>query len=262
FFDSFEDIFKKISLSKNKSTALISKVKEIYKDDFEKFEKDCMYIQENFVKLDKFAVEDKINEKYGQLLFQTKNNPQLYELRLEELFKYIQFDLLDVIGQRKPYLCGLNRFHTYLENVIQRININDVELNYAIFKKDTPLFLEEIKNKREYKQLAFCKDDEKFISKHIMYGLYYQKYRILSLEADRSQRIVSIENRTFESFEDAVDILKEEGKDKPFFRLDKCKNSSNCYLNNDEAKFGVLIYMTREEEAERQLSWKEVENEQ
>ncbi|WP_167811210.1 hypothetical protein, partial [Listeria monocytogenes] len=122
FFDSFEDIFKKISLSKNKSTALISKVKEIYKDDFEKFEKDCMYIQENFVKLDKFAVEDKINEKYGQLLFQTKNNPQLYELRLEELFKYIQFDLLDVIGQRKPYLCGLNRFHTYLENVIQRIN--------------------------------------------------------------------------------------------------------------------------------------------
>ncbi|WP_167810791.1 hypothetical protein, partial [Listeria monocytogenes] len=120
------------------------------------------------MKLDKFAVEDKINEKYGQLLFQTKNNPQLYELRLEELFKYIQFDLLDVIGQRKPYLCGLNRFHTYLENVIQRININDVELNYAIFKKDTPLFLEEIKNKREYKQLAFCKDDEKFISKHIM----------------------------------------------------------------------------------------------
>lgn len=261
FFDSSENLFKKVLASNSKATALVSKVKEIYKDDYERFERDCMYIQRNFEKLDGFTVDDEINAKYGRLLLLTKDNTKVYQHRLEELFRCIQFDLLNAIGNRKPYFCDLDKFRTYIEDVIHRINIEDVELNYSVFKANTPFLLEEVRSKREYKQLAFCKDTEKFILKHIMYGLYYQKYRNLSLEANKAPRIENIENRTFESFEDVVDILKEEGRDRPLFRLDKCKNSPNNYLRNDEAKIGALIYMTREEADERQLSWKEEENE-
>ena len=51
------------------------------------------------------------------------------------------------------------------------------------------------------------------------------------------------------------------GDDQPQRRLMEIKKKSNTYAVNEQIKYGSEIYLTRDEEKERQISWKDEENE-
>lgn len=43
-------------------------------------------------------------------------------------------------------------------------------------------------------------------------------------------------------------------------RLKETNKCPNSYANNDQIKYGSGIYLTREEEKERQISWEDDDN--
>lgn len=259
FLNDCKKIYDEILKSNKKSTANISKVKQLYKDDFALFEKKYNSIITKMKIFDSFNVDDKIYEEYKTILRRTKPTEEIYKSRIEELLKTIQFNLLNNINRRKVYICSYEEFLNYVEEVCKNINEDEFEPNYYVFKETNTLDMDQIRPTREYKQLKHCSENEKFISRHIMYGLYYEDFRNTSLERNKTMKINSIENRAFDSYQDVVEKLKIDGKDEPRNRLDGCKKENNSYVKTEETKYGSLIFMTREAEVENQLSWKEDE---
>lgn len=256
-----KNLFKEINESNKKQRALISNVKQAYNNDYELFSEKYNSILSKVKLLNASSIDDMIYDRYKKLLRKTKPTEVIYRLRIEEAMRRIQYDLLATINKRIPYQCDLEKLLIYLEDVCNSISEDRIEMSYIAFKSKIELEIDKIKPTREYKQLMFCYNDNKFIARHIMYELYYENFRNFSLENNRITKINSIENRTYENFEDVVIDLKEENNDTPSRRLRRCKKESNHYIESEEAKYGALIYMTREAEQEQRISWKEDENE-
>nr|WP_296084689.1 hypothetical protein [uncultured Blautia sp.] len=70
-----------------------------------------------------------------------------------------------------------------------------------------------------------------------------------------TRKIQEIEETTYENFEDAKYKLQISGMDTPMNRLEETKQRSNSYAESEQIRYGAGIYLTREDEIERQISW-------
>lgn len=62
---------------------------------------------------------------------------------------------------------------------------------------------------------------------------------------------------TYENYGETVSELKMLKSDFPINRLIEINKKSNSYATNEQIKFGSSIYLTRDAEVDRLISWKD-----
>lgn len=195
--------------------------------------------------------------------FRKDNNETVFYQRLHEYMQQITAEILDAIIIKKPYVLNYTSYVKIVESVCQRLTPTLTLPNYSNFAKIQSINLndEKIINTREYKQLKSCKLDNKSISNHLIYKLYYEQSRIRYMELDKNNVINDIENLSHDNFCSVKNILIADNKDTPLRRLINTKDKSNSYAGNDHVKFGSLIYLTSDFiDLEKQISWEDTDN--
>ncbi len=261
-FDKDKDFFDEIVQSKKGPTALVTKVKNLYKDNYSEFKKIYEKIQNNF----NFIIESEMDEKIvdaSSFAFRKDYNETVFYQRLHEYMQKITADILDAIIIKKPYVLSYASYVKCVESVCQRLTPTLTLPNYSNFAKIQNINLndEKILNTREFKQLKSCNLDDKSISNHLIYKLYYEQSRIRYMELDKNNIISDIESLSHDNFCSVKYMLIADHKDTPLGRLINTKDKSNSYAGNDHVKFGSLIYLTSDSiDSEKQISWEDTDN--
>ncbi|MFP7335058.1 hypothetical protein SFC23_17060 [Shouchella clausii] len=260
---SAEDLFKLVQESNKKKTATISRVKNLFLDNFKEFERVYNSIKEKYMFVSSENIDDEIDEQCAIIFRKAGINSVVYYSRLKELLQHITVKVMDNINNNKPYIIGYNDFMTLVEDISSRISDQMNNPLYANFKKLHPIDFSDLKiaESREYKQLLACKLNKVLLEHHLGYGVYYKDLRFRYMETNKLGTIENIEQTTYENFENVKFMLQRENKDEPYNRLDGTKKLENSYALNEQIRYGSCIYLTKDEITDIQISWKDEENE-
>jgi hypothetical protein len=263
FNKSAKEQFTLITESSKSSSATISKVKSIYKDNFEGFEKIYDSIKEKYKFISLEDIDEKIADRCSLLFRKAGVNEAVYYLRIRELIQYVTVQVMESINKKEPKIFYHDDFITLVEDISCRITENFIEPIYADFKKLHPIDFRNLKvaSSREYKQLLACKLPERLLEQHLVFGEYYKNLRYLYMESNKLGKIENIEATTYENFESVKFSLQKQGQDEPYYRLEKTKQQSNSYADNEQIRYGSGIYLTKDGIEEIQISWEDDENE-
>lgn len=263
FSKSAVELFGAVKKSTKKANATITKVKQLFRDNFEGFERVYNLIKEKyeFVSIDN--IDNKIDYCCAVLFRKAGINNVVYYYRIKELLQHVTVKVMDEIHNKKPYIMDYNEFMKLVEDISSRISEQMTHPLYADFKKLHPIDFSDLKiaGSREYKQLLACKLNKVLLEQHLVYGVYYKDLRYRYMETNKLGTIENIEQTTYENFENVRFMLKRENKDEPYNRLEGTKKSENSYTFNEQIRYGSCIYLTKDEIAEIQISWKDEENE-
>ena len=253
-------LFDKIKASKKNGNALITKVKELFDGDFEEFELVYKQIKDKY----EFKVMDGIDAQilngYEVIFRRLAVSEIIYYMRIQELLRYVTMKIMQAVNKGQAFICTYSEFIGQVEEICKNIEENQVILNYSMFKSSNTINWEdlEISNSRECIQLNACNLPKQNIEQHLMYKLYYESLRCSYMENNKVQRIDDMENTTYENYDFLRLVLQQESRDTPLNRLNDTKKCSNSYTPNEQIKYGVAIYLTRDDiEAEKQISWQE-----
>ncbi len=255
------EIFEIIKKSNKRTNATISKVKKLFKDCFDDFER----IYEAIKKKYKFISMDNIDKHIDDncaIHFRKAANKVVYEQRLNELLQHITVEIMGSVENKTPYVIEYHRFVKLVEDICSRLNEKITAPIYADFKKLHPIDLSnsEISGSREYKQLVACELPELLIKQHLIYGMYYENTVLKYMETNKLSKIEEIEETTYENFENVKFKLQKKKCDIPYNRLDETKNMSNSHAENEQIKYGSGIYLTGEDIEKNQISWEDEQN--
>lgn len=256
-----KEIFNIIMKSKNKKNAVISKVKNIYKDKYNDFKE----IHEEIKKKYKFKsiknIDDEIYKGYSEH-FRKEANEIVYKQRLEELLQHITVQIMESVNNNKPYIINYEEFIKLIEEISCRLTEKITAPIYSDFKKlcDINLSSTNISESREYKQLLACQLSERLIKQNLLYGMYYGNTLLKYMEINKTSIIEEIEETTYENYEDVKFRLQRKKDDEPYNRLEETKKMTNSYAENEQIRYGSAIYLTRENIDENQISWEDEEN--
>lgn len=186
-----------------------------------------------------------------------------YSTRIKNLIMEIRNLILDSVSKGSFYELTFKDLMGIIEYITKNCTDEYIEISYHDFCKNCNKNLNDYADLREYKQLVACNNKEDFIHRHLQQSFYYGEYLRQSLEHSNStvKRIHNLEIRAFEIFQDVREWLQISNDDNPMKRLFNCKKETNSYAINDHIKNGVLIYLTRFEEKNHQISWKDESNE-
>lgn len=81
-------------------------------------------------------------------------------------------------------------------------------------------------------------------------------------ESGKSTLLSNIEATSHYNFLMVRTKLQNDNNDTPLERFICFSEKNNSYAESDELKTGSGVYLTREEETERQISWEDESNEQ
>lgn len=258
---SGEDLYKKV-LETTKKKATISKVKVIYETDKLKFLEIYESIKSKYQFISIDSIDNYIDEKSKIIFKKAGVNRVIYYSRIQEFLKHITCKIMESINAKQPYRISFEEVMTCCEDICCRFTEQYIYPAYSEFKKLNKIDFADLKiaKSREYKQLLACKLPQKLIETNLLYGSYYQSMLYKYLELNKASRINDLEETAFENFENVKFRLQSEGRDTPIQRLNETKAQPNSYADSDQIKYGVGIYLTREEEVERQISWEDEEN--
>ncbi len=263
FEEGTEKLFKKIVKSNKKENALISKVKEIYKENYNSFKLNYENIKKKyeFKNIDDI---DKLIEDAASIHFRKEANETVFKNRLDEFLKRIRHEILDKVSKKEMYKMSFQHFIKTIEEISNNFTESKIELSYSDFKASTSVDLEDEKivNSREFIQLKACKLPNKYIEKYLLQKIYYTQTQTLYLESTQPGIVENILEITYENFEDSKLELQKKKEDTPFNRLNETKSKTNAYAIKEPIKIGAAIYLTRDKEEERQISWEDDENRQ
>lgn len=259
---SVDKLFSKI-LSNTQKKSTIAKVRDIFKNDNEKFKTTFNAIMEKHRFLTISNIDQEIYEKCRILFKKSGVTDIIYLNRIKTLLSIVTSKILDSISDKRPYCITFKEFMTCAEKICNDITDQEQITVYSDFKKNSKINLRDLKvvNSREYKQLKACNLTQNLIEQHLIYKSYYEDYRYRSLELNKTDILNDIEVTTFENFEFVKYDLVLQNRDSPYNRLAETKNKSNKYARNNQIKYGSGIYLTRAEEIENQISWED-ENEE
>lgn len=261
FIKSAEEAYKKIISAKPKrSDALVTKVKDIFDDKLDEFKKVYKSIKEKYTFKSISSLDDAILEVYEKIFHRDAILQPIYQMRMEELLRYITVKIMQAVSRREPFICTYTDFMCQIEEICESIGRGKVVLNYSNFKASKSIDWDnlEIVNSRECMQLRACKLPRCMIEQHLIYKLYYETSKCLYMENNKILLIDDIENTAYDNFEIVKCILSEAGKDSPINRLDETKQRANSYASNEQIKYGACIYLTREDiEDDKKVSWEE-----
>lgn len=263
FNKSSEELFKCVKESENKANAIITKVKNEYKDDFNRFEEKYNSIKDKheFVSLEN--IDNRIDEGYSELFRKRGVKNVVYYNRIKELLSYVTVNIMESVNNKKPYVFSICEFMALVEEICDRIKEEMMNPIYSDFKKLHKIDFEdlEVANSREYKQLVACKLPQYLIEQHLVFCGYYENLRFSYMEVNRISKIQDIEETTYENFQNVKFGLQQSGQDVPYNRLEHTKKQSNSYAENEQLKYGSSIFLTKDEMGELQISWEDKENE-
>ncbi|WP_456364943.1 hypothetical protein [Priestia aryabhattai] len=256
--------FNKITKSEKDSRATISKVKRMYKDKFEEFEKVYLSIKNKYEFVSLKDLDRKIADSCSVHFRKGGVNEVIYYLRIKELLQHVTVRVMESINDKKPNICCYDEFITLIEDISNRITETITQPLYSDFKKLHTIDISnsEVANSREYKQLLACKLPSVLLKHHLGFGAYYESLRFMYMESNKVGKIQDIEETTYENFESAKFSLKMRNADQPYNRLEETKKLSNAHAENEQIRYGSSIYLTKDGIEDIQISWEDAKDEE
>lgn len=256
-----ESLHKIIVESDKQKNATISKVKSLYEEDYNGFEKVYNQIQDKFQFIDLEDVDAKTDDK-ASLHFRRADNLIVFRQRLNEFLQHITFKILNAIENKEPYILTYQEFISMVEDISKRFTQEVTVPSYSNFKKVNKIDLEDSKlsTSREFMQLKSCGLPDHLLKQNLLYGMYYYETALKYMENNRVNKIEEIEETTFESFQSVKFSLMKNKSDTPYNRLEKTQEYPNSHAQNDQIKYGSSIHLTKEDIEENQISWEDDEN--
>lgn len=255
-----EELFKTINESESIASALVSKVKKLFDENFEDFEFTYNSIKGKY-KFESFSeIDKKIIDSFSYIFRKAGVMEITYITRVTELLNYITVEILECANKRKSFSLTYENFIFKIEEICQRINDKQSIPNYSMFKKINKIDLNdlEISNSREYHQLNSCKMPKPMLEKHLIYKLYYEHFKYLSMENNKLDIIDNIEDLTFENYESVLWELSIENNDTPSNRFMHTHKKDNTYAPNEQIKSGSSIHLTKDDtDPELKISWED-----
>ena len=265
FLNSAAKEYKIIIESEKKDNSLVSRVKNIYRDKYDVFEKDfnniCSKIEIcNISNIDLVIAEKLCLPFHSSMADIVKPH---FAMRIKELFVRVCARIMGSAGKRIPYICSYGEYMQLCEEICKNVSEEEYNPDYDSFKQvwASDQLKEEVKESREYRQLSYCEIPQTDLVEHLRWEQYYQNIRQHYLTDAKKARIHKTEDLAYRNFADVVCDLREEKKDTPTKRLVQTKKMPISTLSNDEySRWGVYVFLTRED-AEQQISWKDEEGE-
>ena len=254
-------LFNEVNKSNSRSDSLISQVKSKYGNNKKLFIDTINEIKNkhSFVSLEN--IDEMIYDALSEVFHKDGVVPNIYELRIIELFNYVVREIFSSIDERKPYVCTYSMYRKEIENICVRVSNVELNLDYGNYINSNPIFYHDFIGKREYKQLEFCELSHKNMLNHLRYKEYYQYYRLHNMANNKVDLLNNIEQTSSDNFEKVKDFLKHNNQDTPYNRLNETESKINLYAKTDQIRDGALIYLTKDEIDKRlQISWKDEED--
>lgn len=260
FTNDSEKEYQTIIESDKAVTALVSRVKQIYKDDLTKFKRDYQTICskstiERLGDIDELIAEQLITPFHATAADIGKT---YFEKRIAELFTRICARIMDRAGQRSPYVCVHAEYMQLCEEICKDISPTQYTPDYEAFRQvfSQDDLTSEITNSREYRQLRYCKLSNSEILDHLSWEQYYQSIRQHYLADAKKEAISKTESIAHQNHKDVVYELQDENKDTPRLRLIKTKRCEISTLHDEFSRWGTYIYLTQND-LPNKISWKD-----
>ena len=260
FTNDSEKEYQTIIESDKAVTALVSRVKQIYKDDLTKFKRDYQTICskstiERLGDIDELIAEQLITPFHATAADIGKT---YFEKRIAELFTRICARIMDCAGQRSPYVCGHAEYMQLCEEICKDISPTQYTPDYEAFRQvfSQDDLTSEITNSREYRQLRYCKLSNSEILDHLSWEQYYQSIRQHYLADAKKDAISKTESIAHQNHKDVVYELQDENKDTPRLRLIKTKRCEISTLHDEFSRWCTYIFLTQND-LPNKISWKD-----
>ena len=260
FTNDSEKEYQTIIESDKAVTALVSRVKQIYKDDLTKFKRDYQTICskstiERLGDIDELIAEQLITPFHATAADIGKT---YFEKRIAELFTRICARIMDRAGQRSPYVCVHAEYMQLCEEICKDISPTQYTPDYEAFRQvfSQDDLTSEITNSREYRQLRYCKLSNSEILDHLSWEQYYQSIRQHYLADAKKDAISKTESIAHQNHKDVVYELQDENKDTPRLRLIKTKRCEISTLHDEFSRWGTYIFLTQND-LPNKISWKD-----
>ena len=260
FTNDSEKEYQTIIESDKAVTALVSRVKQIYKDDLTKFKRDYQTICskstiECLGDIDELIAEQLITPFHATAADIGKT---YFEKRIAELFTRICARIMDRAGQRSPYVCVHAEYMQLCEEICKDISPTQYTPDYEAFRQvfSQDDLTSEITNSREYRQLRYCKLSNSEILDHLSWEQYYQSIRQHYLADAKKEAISKTESIAHQNHKDVVYELQDENKDTPRLRLIKTKRCEISTLHDEFSRWGTYIFLTQND-LPNKISWKD-----
>lgn len=246
--------------SKASTVALVSQVKEIYKDNYEQFVEDYNTICDKRSNVTMEDIDKAISAQLESVFHADAADvgEVFFNMRVGELFTRICARIMDTVSRRIPFICNRAEYMQLCEEIGRNISSTQYLPDYESFKQvhGQRTITAEILCSREYRQLQYCSLPNAEIVDHIRWEQYYQSIRQKFLSDAKRERIMTIENVAHQNHVDVVYELKEESRDTPLLRLIKTKRQNISALDNEYSKWGAYIFLTQEN-VDNQISWQD-----
>lgn len=256
-----EKLYKNIIASDKKENATISKMKNLYENNFNEFKKFFDRVKAKFEYTSLSNIDCEI-ENRASIHFRKIANVVVFRQRLNEFLQHVTVEIMKSICCFESFSLSYSKFINIIEDICNRFTTDITTPCYSDFKRINAIDLKDSKfaSSREYHQLKFCELPDNLIKQNLLYGMYYQATSLKYMENDRASRINDIEEVTFENFESIKFSLKKQNQDLPYNRLEETKKQPNSFAENEQIRFGSSIYLTKDTIGEKQISWKDEDN--
>lgn len=262
FSNSTENEYKIIVDSNMRENALITRVKHIYKDKPDAFEKDFSFICDHKRINNLSNINYKIAERLC-LPFHSSMadavNPH-FSMRIKELLVRVCARIMECAENRIPYICTYGEYLQLCEEICKSISEEKYNPDYDSFKMVcmSEALEEAVKESREYRQLKYCRLTDSDRVEHLRWEQYYQNIRQHYLTDAKKAQINNTEDIAYRNFTDVVSELQEDDKDTPTRRLVQTKRQLISTVSDEYSRWGAYVFLTRND-AEQQISWKDEE---
>lgn len=240
-------LYDKIINSNKKGNALITKVKKILNNDYSLFCQVCNEIKLKYKFEEIDNIDNLIFESFKSIFNHGGIKNSIYQLRIQELTKKIEYEILTSIFQSNTYTCNYNTFKSMVEDVNSRVRDDLYLPNFSDFRKSIKISISDtdIVKSRQYIQLTKCSINESYIREQLIFEEYYNTYKLRCLENLQSNKVDDIEYTTYFNFVSTKSNLQANNIDTPNNRLFKTQEKTNSYAQNDQIRNGSAIHLTR-----------------
>ena len=240
-------LYDKIINSNKNGNALITKVKNIINKDYSLLCRICQEIKSKYEFEEIDDIDKLIFESYKSIFTHGGVKDSTYQLRIKELTKKIEYEILTSISQNNIYTCDYNTFKSAVEDVNSCVKDDFYLPSFCDFRRSIKLNIDntDIVKSRQYIQLTKCLLGESSIREQLIFEEYYNAYKLRCLENLKSNKVDDIESTTYHNYDSTKSNLQANNIDNPNNRLVKTQEKSNSYAPNDQIRNGSAIHLTK-----------------
>lgn len=259
---SSKELFDLVEQTSKSKKAVIRQVKDIYKGEYDAFEKVYKSIKSKYIFEEKKDIDGDIAEVYETLFKRYGVSSEVvYFQRIKALLEKVTNEIMTCVSKKNPYIMTHDTFMKLAEHISNEISDTNPVIDYVSFKRSCSIDVKdkEIAQLREFKQLSFCELPADLIRQNLIYSFYYNHFHFTYSEMNKVTKIENIEEKAYENYVTIKYKLEREKKDTPINRLESTKNKENSYAENDHVRYGVVIHLTKDGVGDKQISWREDE---